>query len=1046
MKRLIHITLATAIALLSLASCNDGSRTSRGMDAQGEVKRQIIHHAEQKADKGSVVPNAKNGIGGTLVTRKVQGRETNKGLSRLRSFRRRTVSKLFARDAADSLHLGRAQLHVPSGSMERAKLLSVTPLGKGELPHLPAGMVNVTGDRDVPVSASLKGGVAGYRLLPHGEHFVHAPATITVPYDSALIPKGYTADDIHTYYYDELQGKWTMLRHKALDREREVVMAETSHFTDVINGIIKVPESPETQNYVPTGIAELKAADPAAGITTVNAPTPNQSGTASLGYAFELPKGRGSMQPAVGLQYGSDGGSSYVGYGWSLPVQSVDIETRWGVPRFDIEHESESYLLMGTKLGDRTYRTAELPGRAKDKRFKPLVEGGFARIIGKGDLPTNYTWEVTSKDGTTSYFGGIGGKIVDNAVIKDAAGNIVRWALYRTVDTHGNFVSYTYEHHDSTLYPKCYRYTGHDDEAGAYAVNFDYAPAARRDAMSSGRLGVLQRDDRLLQRVNVTFNNESVRSYALHHREGPFAKTLLDSIVQLDAKGARVAAQGFDYYDDVKGGMFGKAESWTSEADSKHEHLPPLQKAINGFSNELSMLGGGYSKGRTLGGGLLVGFGVSVATVNVGASYIHSKNENFGKVALIDIDGDGLPDKLFQARDGLRYRKNLSGETGNPIFAKSRMIKGIGEFSRGTSSSKTLNADAAVELPFVSPGVSYSRTWDKTETKIYLSDFNNDGLVDIANNGMVWFNRIGTDGLPTFIPSTKETPNPIVGRSAEIDSTFIPDYKAIRDSLEKENPLHDVVRVWRAPFSGTIRIASVVNKSTTYGDGITYSIQKEENVLKRDSILSTGTRTDSLTTSVKAGERLFFRLQSRYSGAADSVAWSQRVEYSRIVGGNATYLGQDLSHYDAASDFLEGMTTGMFLPKDGRVEVKAPYRKGRTGSHVTLVVRRKDLHDEHILMEKKLPAGTSVEDTFEDAFDVLAKDSVQLTFEMLTDAPLEWRNMSWKPTLRYVSTQDTLRVIPFRKMYNKPVLVRASRNVRKDLAKNQKYDPGVILV
>ena len=1046
MKRLIHITLATAIALLSLASCNDGRRTSRGMDAQGEVKRQVIHHAEQKADKGSVVPNAKKGIGGTLATRKVQDRETNKDLSRLRSFRRRTVSKLFARDAADSLHLGRAQLHVPSGSMERAKLLSVTPLGKGELPHLPAGMVNVTGDRDVPVSTSLKGGVAGYRLLPHGEHFVHAPATITVPYDSALIPKGYTAEDIHTYYYDELQGKWTMLRHKALDREREVVMAETSHFTDVINGIIKVPESPETQNYVPTGIAELKAADPAAGITTVNAPTPNQSGTASLGYAFELPKGRGSMQPSVGLQYGSDGGSSYVGYGWSLPVQSVDIETRWGVPRFDIEHESESYLLMGTKLGDRTYRAAELPGRAKDKRFKPLVEDGFARIIRRGDLPTNYTWEVTSKDGTTSYFGGIDGKIVDNAVIKDAEGNIVRWALYRTVDTHGNFVSYTYEHHDSTLYPKCYRYTGHDDEEGAYAVNFEYAPTARRDAMSSGRLGVLQRDDRLLQRVSVTFNNESVRSYALHHREGPFAKTLLDSIVQLDAKGARVAAQGFDYYDDVKGGMFGKAESWMAEQDGRDEYASLIRHTINGCDDKLTMLGGGYSKGRTYGGGLMVGFGIAIGTMNVGTSYTRSKNSSKGLNVLIDIDGDGLPDKVFRAGGALRYRKNLFGSTGRHGFGKSRPILGIGEFSRSTSWSKSLNADAALDFIVATPGVSYSKTWENTETPVYLSDFNDDGLVDIAKDGTVWFNRLGADSLPTFVPSTAGTENPIVGHGADIGDKFGIDYKAVRDSLEKENPLHDVVRVWRAPFSGTIRIASVVNKSTTYGDGITYSIQKEENVLKRDSILNAGMRKDSLTTSVKAGERLFFRLQSRYSGAADSVAWSQRVGYSRIVGGNATYLGQDLSHYDAASDFLEGMTTGMSLPKDGRVEVKAPYRKGRTGSHVTLVVRRKDIHGEHILMEKELPAGTSVEDTFADAFDVLAKDSVQLTFEMLTDAPLEWRNMSWRPTLRYVSTQDTLRVIPFRKMYNKPVLVSASRNVRKDLAKNQKYDPGVILV
>ena len=1046
MKRLTHITLTTVIMLLSLASCNDGRRTSPAIDVLGEETPHATKPIRQDTNKDTVTSTPQKGTGGTVVTHTIQGAEASKALSRLRNFRHRTVSKLFARDVADSLSVGRAELRVPRGSMERSKMLSVTPLDKGELPQLPAGMVNVTGDRNTSVSVSLKDGVAGYRLLPHGEHFVHEPATITVPYDSTLIPEGYTADDIHTYYYDELQGRWTMLRHKALDKDREVVMAETSHFTDVINGIIKVPESPETQNYVPTGISELKAADPAAGITTVSAPTPNQNGTASLGYTFELPKGRAGMQPSVGLQYSSDGGSSYVGYGWSLPVQSVDIETRWGVPRFDPNNESESYLLMGAKLGDRTYRTAEPPARKPNKRFHPLVEGGFARIIRRGDSPTNYTWEVTAKDGTTSYFGGIEGKIVDNAVIKDGDGNIVRWALYRTVDTHGNFVSYTYEHRDSTLYPKVYRYTGHGNEEGAYAVNFKYISGTRKDAMKSGRLRILQTDDALLERVEVSFNGEPIRGYALHHREGPFAKTLLDSIVQLDAKGARVAAQGFDYYDDVKGGMFGKAESWTSEADNKHEHLPLLQKAINGFSNELSMLGGGYSKGKTFGGGLFVGFGVSVATVNVGASYIQSKNENFGKVALIDIDGDGLPDKVFQARDGLCYRKNLSGETGNLIFAKSRMVKGIGEFSRGTSSNKTLNANAAVELPFVSPGVSYSQTWDKTETKIYMSDFNNDGLVDIANNGTVWFNRIGTDGLPTFVPSTKETPNPIIGRSAEIDSTFIPDYKAIRDSLEKESPLHDVVRVWRAPFSGTIHIASVVNKSTTYGDGIIYSVQKEENVLRRDSILNTGMRKDSLTTSVKAGERLFFRLQSRYSGAADSVAWSQRVRYSQIVGGNATYLGQDLSHYDATSDFLEGMTTGISLPKDGRVEIKAPYRKGRTEDHVTLVVRRKDLHGEHILMEKKLLAGTSVEDTFEDAFDVLAKDSVQLTFEMLTDAPLEWRNMSWKPTLRYVSTQDTLRVIPFRKMYNKPVLVRASRNVRKDLAKNQKYDPGVILV
>ena len=1044
MKRLIHITLATAIALLSLASCNDGRRTSRGMDAQGEVKRQVIRHAEQKADKGSVVPNAKKGIGGTLVTRKVQGRETNKDLSRLRSFRRRTVSKLFARDAADSLHLGRAQLHVPSGSMERAKLLSVTPLGKGELPHLPAGMVNVTGDRDVPVSASLKGGVAGYRLLPHGEHFVHAPATITVPYDSALIPKGYTAEDIHTYYYDELQGKWTMLRHKALDREREVVMAETSHFTDVINGIIKVPESPETQNYVPTGIAELKAADPAAGITTVNAPTPNQSGTASLGYAFELPKGRGSMQPSVGLQYGSDGGSSYVGYGWSLPVQSVDIETRWGVPRFDIEHESESYLLTGTKLGDRTYRTAELPGRAKDKRFKPLVEGGFARIIRRGDLPTNYTWEVTSKDGTTSYFGGIDGKIADNAVIKDAEGNIVRWALYRMVDTHGNFVSYTYEHHDSTLYPKCYRYTGHDDEEGAYAVNFEYAPTARKDAMSSGRLGVLQRDDRLLQRVNVTFNNESVRSYALHHREGPFAKTLLDSIVQLDAKGARVAAQGFDYYDDVKGGMFATTEErWKSQSDEgRFSHF---KKRFDGVSDELSILGGASSSGGSGGGG----FGIAIGPVSVGTSYELSKNKSHGEVAFTDIDGDGLPDKVFRNIVGLWYRPNLFGKDGKGGFGEPVRLQGVESFSESSSTTHNFSVDVGFGFGPASVGGSYCHINQKDKMKVYMQDFNGDGLLDIANGGTVYFNRVGPDGKPHFEQTSAGTINPIRTSDTQVvDSAFIPDYGKMRAELENTYPLHDIVRLWRAPLAGTVTIIGKVEKPATQGDGVKMAIQVGNTVLWKDSIEKGGIRNHALTCKVEAGQSVYFRLQSRYSGTADSVGWNPSIRYTTIDTGMDNYAGEDLTEYEALRDHIGGEAATAYVAETGKVIVYAPYHKERTSDDVRLVVEKVVYVDKErkatTLYGLNLKADTVASGVVKFEYDAVKSEGAMLRFVMNTTSPIDWRKVSWKPTCHYVG-KDTVRLSPSRMGFAKLVSPARAREIKHEVLCHDSIENGMVV-
>ena len=1042
MNKSIFLPVTILSAFLLFASCNDNGKTSSNNHTQDDKEYSVpdSDSVKQKTIKDTTLSFEKNNASQKRVNEKSR-------IANLQDFRKRTVSKYFTGTLADSLSVGRAELKVPCGSMEHAKILSITPLRKGELAHLPAGMVNVTADRSNPtVAANSKDSIAGYRFLPHGEHFVHSPASITVPYDSTLIPQGYTAEDIHTYYYDELKAQWVMLRHKALDKDRELVMAETSHFTDVINGIIKVPESPETQNYVPTGISELKAADPSAGITAVSAPTANQSGTAALSYPFELPKGRVGMQPSVGLQYSSDGSSSYVGYGWSLPLQSIDIETRWGVPRFDADKESESYLLMGSKLNDRTYRTTDAPARTKDKRFYPLVEGGFAKIIRKGDNPQNYTWEVTSKDGTVSYFGGVDGMIDEGAVLKDGNGNILRWVLCKTQDTHGNFVSYKYLKKGNNLYPDTYHYTGSKEGEGIHSVNFTYTATERKDITSGARMGVLQYDSLLLKKVSVLYKDELLRAYDLNFEEGEFGKTLLKSINQKDSKDHLVATQSFDYYNDIKNGMFGKGEQWTAEQDGRDVYIRQIGHKIDKCSDELTMLGGGYSKGKTYGGGLMVGFGVSIGTMNVGASYTQSKNNSVGKNVLIDIDGDGLPDKVFQSGGGLRYRKNLFGTTGKNVFGKSIAIKNIGEFSRSTSWSKSVNADAALDLVVFTPGVSYSKTWDNTETPVYFSDFNNDGLVDIAKNGTVWFNKIDADGVPTFTPSTTGTGNPIIGQNAEIDKNFIPDYKAIRDSLEKEYPLHDVVRVWCAPFKGTVSISSKVEKTTTYGDGIIYSIQKEKNVLKKDSILGEGIKQDNLTASVNAGDRIFFRLQSRYSGVADSVGWAPQITYTQIIGNASSYLGQDFAHYDAKEDFLEGMTTGLPLQKDGRVEIKAPYKKDKTNDDVTLIIRRKDIHGENVVEKRTLPANAPATGVLTRSLDILEKDSVQLSFEIQTVGALNWKKVEWTPTIKYASDPDTVRVTPFKQMYNKPLVIKASKPLSGNLGTSTDYDPGITLV
>ena len=963
---------------------------------------------------------------------------------------KRTVSKFFTNSDSDTLNVGRALLAVPREAMEKGKVLSITPLRKGELPTLPTGMVNVTGSCDTLMARTDT--VSGYRFLPHGNHFVHHLASIAVPYDSTLIPKGYTVDDIHTYYYDELHQRWTMLQSKGIDAKREVAMAETSHFTDVINGIIKVPESPETQNYVPTGISELKAADPAAGIQQIEAPSANQNGTASLSYPFEVPAGRNDIGVSAGLQYSSEGGSSFVGYGWSLPVQSIDIETRWGVPRFDDKSESESYLLMGQQFSDRLYRRTDSLTRQADKQFYPMTEGGFSRIIRKGNSPKNYYWEVTGKDGTVYSYGGHGGHVSDATSLTDTKGNRIKWALDRVTDVHGNFAAFHYMKSGNNLYPERYTWTGFGETEGLYSIEFNIDSIAtdRKDVTSSGRLGIMQRDKGLLRKVTVKNNGQQLRSYSLNYEEGPFGKMLLKSIDQNDSRDGKVATQSFDYYNDLKNGLFSsKEEIWKAEGE---DYEAFLSHSVRGCDDNLSILGGGASKSHTTGGGTMIGVGFTGGTVNVGPSFSNSKSSNTGKVAFVDIDGDGLPDKLFKQGNKLFYRKNMSADGKDLLFGKALPIRGVNSFSEGNSISRSLNADAAVEVGITnklgaSVGISYTHSKDQDKTSTYLYDFNSDGLTDIAVNGQVYFNHI-VDGKPVFSPASNVTANPIIGEGSPIDKHFIPDYKVIRDSLEKEYPLNDAVRMWCAPFAGKVNIQSTIKKLSNQGDGIIYSIQHENNgFMVRDSLLQAGSKTNNLNCDVKVGDRIFFRLQSRYDGEDDRVLWNPIITYISLPVGKDRYLSEDLKTYNSKADYIEGENNVAIFNRTGKVTLHAPYMKGKTSDDVTLIVTRLDQHGETIVKRLKLPADSIVNGSYDYTDDINENDSISFFFEITTTSPVDWTKVQWAGSYNYEDDQESVRFVASRRMFNKPVSIAGSKVLKQGVtALNRQYRPKLFIV
>ena len=963
---------------------------------------------------------------------------------------KRTVSKFFANSDSDTLNVGRAQLAVPREAMEKGKVLSITPLRKGELPTLPTGMVNVTGGCDTLMARTDT--VSGYRFLPHGNHFVHHLASISVPYDSTLIPKGYTVDDIHTYYYDELHQRWTMLQSKGIDTKREVAMAETSHFTDVINGIIKVPESPETQNYVPTGISELKAADPAAGIQQIEAPSANQNGTATLSYPFEVPSGRNDIGVSAGLQYSSEGGSSFVGYGWSLPVQSIDIETRWGVPRFDDKSESESYLLMGQQLNDRLYRRTDSLSRQTDKQFYPMTEGGFSRIIRKGNSPKNYYWEVTGKDGTVYSYGGHGGRVSDATSLTDTKGNRIKWALDRVTDVHGNFAAFHYMKSGNNLYPERYTWTGFGETEGLYSIEFDIDSIAtdRKDVTSRGRLGIMQKEKGLLRKVTVKNNGQQLRSYTLNYEEGPFGKMLLKSIDQNDSRDGKVATQSFDYYNDLKNGLFSsKAEIWKAEGE---DYEAFLSHSVRGCDDNLSILGGGASKSHTTGWGTMVGIGFAAGTVNIGPSFSNSKSSNSGKVAFVDIDGDGLPEKLLKRGNRLFYRKNMSADGKNLLFGKTILISGVKSFSDGNSTSHSFNADAAIEFGIssklkASAGISYTHSKDQDKTTTYLYDFNSDGLTDIAVNGQVYFNHI-VDGKPVFSPASNVTANPIIGEGAPIDKHFIPDYKVIRDSLEKEYPLNDAVRMWCAPFAGKINIQSTIKKLSNQGDGIIYSIQHEsDGFMVRDSLLQAGSKTNNLNCDVKVGDRFFFRLQSRYNGEDDKVLWNPIITYVSLPVGKDRYLSEDLKTYNSKADYIEDENNVAIFNRTGKVTLHAPYMKGKTSDDVTLIVTRLDHNGETIVKRLKLPADSVVNGSYDYTDNINEKDSVSFFFEITTTSPVDWTKVQWAGSYNYEDDQESVRFVASRRMFNKPVSITGSKVLKQGVTVlNRKYRPKLFIV
>lgn len=895
-----------------------------------------------------------------------------------------------------------AAVSIPTRALLKNQEISVTALRDVDVPALGPDMVNVTK------------GTEGFRFLPHGTQFGKS-AKITIAFDSSRIPDGYTADDIRTFYFDENARRWTALPVDTVMLAGGVVVSSTTHFTDMINGIIKVPESPQTQGYTPTSIKDFKAADPAAGITLIAPPSINQMGTANLNYPIQVPTGRHGLSPNLSINYNSGGGNSWMGIGWNLSVPAISIETRWGVPRYNESLETETYTLNGEQLAPLTYRSDFVP-RSAERHFYPRIESSFMRVIRHGNNPKNYWWEVTDKTGTRYSYGGIASTgVIQDAVLGDADGNIGYWALVETRDLNDNYIHYKYtKAHDpgvpggndgQDLYVAEIRYTGHGSEEGKYSVNF-ITDGDRSDKQINCRLGFKRVSSRLLRRIEVRFDNEPIRQYGFEYKDGPFSKKLLDNIRQLDAAGAEVGKHSFTYFNQVQQNgqlvPFQPAKTYQLEKDGVDGEFV---SGLVSDGDEATNLGA--TEGTDRGVGLYIGFGpwkLEQSTSKTAGFHFHNSHATTdGRLSLIDINGDGKPDKVFEKSGRLFYRPQIEG--GN-LFGTPKEIGNAGSFLHERSSTNSLGLSASFGFY-----AGFDRGQTTSETTSYFTDANGDGLIDIVNGGSVMFNTTKENSDVGFSAQSSNTHSGVNTGARPDTNLVIIDPKEQQKKID-DNPLNDIVRKWTAPADGTIRInapvhlvedTSINRKNYTKADGVRVAIQQNgseiwSTLIDANDYAIKIPLPDSV--EVKKGDRVYFRVQSNVDGAFDQVYWNPVITYTGKDTSLQDANRKPLYQFGAADDYIWTGSGVFAAPICGTIQWIGNYHQPKVSDTLwNLVIKN---HTD-TLFKAHTAADTTI--TFNQQWKVDSAD--KLEFRVFSKSNVAWPAIRYDANLFYTTSCDT---------------------------------------
>ena len=109
--------------------------------------------------------------------------------------------------------------------------------------------------------------------------------------------KAQSLEELYTYFYDTGKESWIKLERIEVDKEYNKVRSLSTHFTDMINATLTMPETANPVDVNLNSIKNLEASKPDGHLIKFNTPTASNRGDASFSFEFGLPSGRRGMEP-----------------------------------------------------------------------------------------------------------------------------------------------------------------------------------------------------------------------------------------------------------------------------------------------------------------------------------------------------------------------------------------------------------------------------------------------------------------------------------------------------------------------------------------------------------------------------------------------------------------------------------------------------------------------------------------------------------------------------------------------------------------------------